>query len=251
MIASDNTTIISYLKRGGGTHSPSLCMSVWDILMWCQSRKISLKTRHIPGRFNVIADSLSRPNKISQTEWSICAMVLGLVFANWGKPMTDLFATRFNNKLPLFMSPVPDHRAWAVDALSVAWDNLFAYAFPPYKLIPQVLNKIRNANCVIILIAPLWPQRSCFNSLLELLTDKPLQEGSYNSGKGDNPPSQPRNPTPTRMQIIRESIRNNFLSLQPIASQVQKEILQIEYIPISGGNSPIGVVKGRLILSTP
>ena len=33
----------------------------------------------------------------------------------------DLFATRFNNKLPLFVSPVPDPMATAVYALSRPW----------------------------------------------------------------------------------------------------------------------------------
>ena len=33
----------------------------------------------------------------------------------------DLFAMRFNNKLPLFVSPVPDPLATAVDALSQPW----------------------------------------------------------------------------------------------------------------------------------
>ena len=33
----------------------------------------------------------------------------------------DLFVMRFNNKLPLFVSPVPDPLATAVDALSQPW----------------------------------------------------------------------------------------------------------------------------------
>ena len=41
----------------------------------------------------------------------------------------DLFATRFN-KLPQFVSPIPDPQAWAVDALSLSWENLDPYAFP-------------------------------------------------------------------------------------------------------------------------
>ena len=33
----------------------------------------------------------------------------------------DLFAMRFNNRLPVFVSPVPDPLATAVDALSQPW----------------------------------------------------------------------------------------------------------------------------------
>ena len=43
----------------------------------------------------------------------------------------DLFATRLNTKLPLYVSPIPDPQAWAVDALNIPWENLVAYAYPP------------------------------------------------------------------------------------------------------------------------
>ena len=66
----------------------------------------------------------------------------------------DLFATRFNHKLPLYVSPVPGSHALAVDALSMNWNLLHAYAFPPTILIPSILAKIRQSQCRIVLIAP-------------------------------------------------------------------------------------------------
>ena len=47
----------------------------------------------------------------------------------------DLFAMRFNNKLPLFVSPVPDPLATAVDTLSMPWWDLKAYTFPPSAIL--------------------------------------------------------------------------------------------------------------------
>ena len=41
-------------------------------------------------------------------EWPICSTVLSQINSKWGQPMSDLFATRFSKKLPLFVSPVPD-----------------------------------------------------------------------------------------------------------------------------------------------
>nr|KAG5694285.1 hypothetical protein BaRGS_032003 [Batillaria attramentaria] len=49
----------------------------------------------------------------------------------FGKPLIDLFATRWNCKLPTFISPVPDPQAWACDALATSWENMFGYAYPP------------------------------------------------------------------------------------------------------------------------
>nr|KAG5701148.1 hypothetical protein BaRGS_002624 [Batillaria attramentaria] len=49
----------------------------------------------------------------------------------FGKPLIDLFATRWNCKLPTFISPVPDPPAWACDALATSWENMIGYAYPP------------------------------------------------------------------------------------------------------------------------
>ena len=73
-------------------------------------------------------------------------------------PASDLSATRFNNKLPQFMSPVPDPMATAVDAVSLSLDDLDAYAFPPPAMLGKVVEKLQDTPCRrIILIAPGWP----------------------------------------------------------------------------------------------
>ena len=48
------------------------------------------------------------------------------------------------------------------------------YAFPPFHLIPAVINKIRLSQCKIVLIAPLWPARPWFPELLGLLVSPPV-----------------------------------------------------------------------------
>jgi len=41
-------------------------------------------------------------------------------------PTMDLFATRFNNQLPVYVSPIPDQAALDVDALSIDWTGFDA-----------------------------------------------------------------------------------------------------------------------------
>ena len=132
LIATDNTTVVSYINKEGGMRSGSLCALLWRLLSWCHPRGIVLRARHIPGRLNVIADKLSRHNQVIQTELSLDQQVFSLLCSNWGLPQVDLFATRFNHKLPRFVSPVPDQQAWAVDALSLSWESLAVYAFLRY-----------------------------------------------------------------------------------------------------------------------
>ena len=71
----------------------------------------------------------------------------------------------FNNKLPRFVSLVPDPQAWAVDALSLPWEDLDPYAFPPAAILGKVVEKLQDYPCNrIILIAPGWPNMPCFGT---------------------------------------------------------------------------------------
>ena len=93
----------------------------------------------------------------------------------WHRPQVDLFATRFNNKLPQFVSPVPDPQAWAVDALSLSWDGLDPYAFPPAAILGKVVEKLLDYPCSrIILIAPGWPNMPWFWDLVAMSSQTPL-----------------------------------------------------------------------------
>ena len=115
---------------------------LWRILTWCTRKQVTLKTQHILGWLNVVADKLSRLGQTIQIEWSLLPEVFQAIFSRWHQPQIDVFATRFNNKLPLFVSLVPDPLTTAVDALSLPWEDLDAYAFPPAAILGKVVEKL-------------------------------------------------------------------------------------------------------------
>ena len=45
MIAADNTTIVSYINKQGGTRSPSLLRVSVDLFLWLQSKDIDLRSQ--------------------------------------------------------------------------------------------------------------------------------------------------------------------------------------------------------------
>ena len=141
MISTENTTVVSYINKQGGIHSPNLCIEVWEILNWCLEHNIVIRVRHIPGKFNILADRLSRLDKPIEDRLALDQKVANSVFQMLNFPNVDLFATQFNHKLPFYVSPVQDNKALAIHALSVDWNHLHAYAFPPFILIPAVLEK--------------------------------------------------------------------------------------------------------------
>jgi hypothetical protein len=173
-IVSDNTSVVASINNQGGARSQSLTRLVSVLLRWAQGRGFLLSARHLAGRLNVLADLLSRKSGVIQTEWTLSHGSLAPLWEAWGRPSIDLFATRFNYRLPLFVSPVEDPRAWAVDALSRSWVGLSAYAFPPLALLHRVLLKAEAERPRIILVAPRWPARPWFPLLLELSSGPPI-----------------------------------------------------------------------------
>ena len=90
--------------------------------------------------------------------------------------MVDLFATPFNHRLDVNMSPVPDPAAWRVDSLSFSLSNLLSYASPPPpSLLPKVFRKAGLDQATMILVASRWPDRPWFPGLLALMHVPPLK----------------------------------------------------------------------------
>ena len=175
MIATDNSTVVSYINKQGGTHSPTLLRLTVELLLWLEAQNIEVRARHIPGCLNVIADHLSRPNQPISTEWSLHLEIVRCIFKVWGTPEVDMFATVSNSHLPRFMSPIPEPRALAVDALSQDWQGRSMYMFPPFPLLSKVIQKLWSIQTAeVILIAAWWPSQSWFLHLHRVCVEHPL-----------------------------------------------------------------------------
>ena len=98
LVATDNSTVVAYINKQGGTHSAEMCALLWKIMTWCHHYHITLKARHIPGCLNVMADLLSRSNQVQSTEWSLHPQVFKQICQKWFTPHVDL---------PLCHSPEP------------------------------------------------------------------------------------------------------------------------------------------------
>ena len=256
MICSDNTTAIAYLNKQGGTKNWVLVQLSLKIMTWALQHQVSLKARHIPGKLNVMADKLSRPNQIMGTEWSIHPQVIDAIARTWEKPQIDLFATRYNNKLPTFVSPIPDPLAYAVDAVAIDWTGFIAFAYPPTAMIKTVLNKILEHKCIVYLIAPNWPQQPWFTDLLSLLIDQPrvIPEAWWK-----NLLQQPRteifhqNPKLMNLHVwpLSKDVhkRRDFLNKCPKASVEQSENLLKTFTKVNGNTGLIGAIRGKEIHS--
>ena len=110
-----------------------------------------IRAGHIPGATNLEADKESRVVKDS-TEWMLRSDIFEALVGKLRSPNIDLFASRLNRQVPCYVSWRPDPGAAYTDAFSVEWSKYFFYAFPPFSLIPQCLQKVElyQANGIII-----------------------------------------------------------------------------------------------------
>ena len=145
-----------------------------QLLSWAEINLTSLSAVHLKGTQNLLADLLSR-RKIVEAEWSLNQEVFDMITIKWGLPQVDLFASQQNTKVQELFSLHRGDLALGIDALAHSWDSHLCYAFPPFPLIPLVLRKFREEKTSLILIAPFWPKRSWFATVLNLAIEPPFR----------------------------------------------------------------------------
>ena len=145
-ILTDNSAALSAINKAssGAYHLASITEMIWKR---ASTMKWTISAVHIQGSFNVIADQLSRNTTIS-TEWSLPKQVFKQeVLRHEPRLEVDLFATSLNHQLKEYVSPCPDQKASAINALNVDWGRWnHLYLFPPRPLILRALQKLRQSN---------------------------------------------------------------------------------------------------------
>ena len=253
----DNSTVVAYVNKQGGTVSRSLCLLTGRLLRWTESFVVHLDARYLPGESNVLADVLSLRGQVVGTEWSLHPQVARALLRAWGNPSIDLFSTCLNAKLPLYCSLVPDPQAVFEDAFRHPWDDLDLYAFPPFALVGRVIARVQQSSRVAMtLVAPLWPEKEWFADLLLLLTQPPLALPCW-----DKLLRQPH------CSLFHKGVHALKLHAWRLSSDTtesrafREELLEscqgssesppLDCTSRDGSSSVVGVVEGALLQSTP
>ena len=168
----DNATAVHYVNNSGGSRSQRLCRISQEIVAWCEQRFITINAEYLPGTQNVVADRLSRASQDS-SDWKLSPSVFSLLRARWSLRV-DLFASAWNRQLDQFVSWGRQPDALAVDAFSLDWAGIGAYAFPPFCLIQRCLMKALRDRAELTLVTPFWPAQTWFPLLLELAYEPAL-----------------------------------------------------------------------------
>ena len=154
LVRTDSTTTMSYVNKQGGLHSPVLDGLARRLVLWCDTHLASIRAIHVPGSLNSGADLLSR-GVPRYSDWSLHPRVVDQIWARYGRPVVDLFASEENTKCPLFFS-ILGRAPLGVDALAHDWPRGLLYAFPPLEMIHSTLERVRLQSVTVLLVAPAW-----------------------------------------------------------------------------------------------
>ena len=171
-IVSDNISTVAYLNNLGGPSKDlsSLATSIWAL---AYREGIHLTARYLAGSQNTEADRLSRLNP--KYEWSLNSAIFQWLDKMWGKHTIDRFATMLNAQTLRYNSRFFDPLTEAVDALAQQnWSQENNFCNPPFRLLPRVLQVIKEQHAYATVIAPHWPTQPWYRRLQRMAIAPPV-----------------------------------------------------------------------------
>ncbi|XP_030008050.1 uncharacterized protein LOC115431636 [Sphaeramia orbicularis] len=172
LVRTDSTTAAAYINRQGGTGSLRLSRIAHRLWTWAYKQFLSLRAMHVPGVVNVAADLLSRRGP-HPGNWRLHPAVVEEIWHHFGRAVADLFASKENAHCPLYYSIERDSPPLGCDAMVHQWPQGLLYAFPPFSLLPNLLQRISQEEVQVVLVAPDWPHMTWFSWVTPLLHGTP------------------------------------------------------------------------------
>ena len=168
----DNSVTVSGINKMGSCKA-TLNNIIREIWVFCMDRDLMITCSHIPGKENIMADTLSRKHKV-ELEWKLNPKIYEELAHKFGPFMMDLFASRINFQIKPYASWNPDPEAAFINAFNMNWTDVYGYIFPPFSLIHNILQKIQEDKAEMLIIVPFWKTQSWFSILGRLLIDLPV-----------------------------------------------------------------------------
>ena len=173
LIRSDSATAISYVSKFSGMNDLRRDLIARDIWQLAHDNNFWISISFIPGHENIESDAESRAGN-PFLEYTLPKDAFIAITKVFGFPQIDLFASRLNAQLPLYVSWLPDPYCYSVDAFKMSWRPWFAFIHSPFILVSRILKKIILDEATVIMVVPAWPTQPWFPRFLDLLIAHPV-----------------------------------------------------------------------------
>ena len=213
--------------------------------------KMWLTVARIPAKENIEADFESR-NSRRNTEWCLEKQLYQQACAKLNFA-PNLFASRINYRVKPYVSYHPDPGALAVNAFHITWSDYRFYAFPPFSIISQVLQKILREKSEGLVLIPKWPTQGGCGSAMRMLIQKPVVIPAHESTLYLPSDPKERHPLHQKMKLLMCHLSGNnsrskdFLQQLPTSCKIPGEQVPGNSMKVLCQNEDYTVVQGKLI----
>lgn len=166
----DSAVAASYIRKGRGK-SAAMSKIAYDILETAlQYDILLLPPRWVPSALNEEADRLSRSIRVH--DWTLTDEALQRIETHFKVRVSyDRFATRSNRKTWLYDSLEEGRDTFSVES----WTGRENLIVCPFALLNQVLNLMKEQGAKGIVVAPVWPRKLWWPTLMKLTSLPGLQ----------------------------------------------------------------------------
>ena len=168
MLWCDNQAVVQVLTNVT-SRSPAMMKELRKLWWVLDMEDISLRTRYIRSAANVWADQLSR--RENEDDWMLGWRYFRQLEQRFGPHTVERFATANNTHLPRFNARFYSPGTEGVDAMARSWENENNFVNPPWSLLGQVAQKLRNERAAATVVAPYWVTATWWTELQDLASE--------------------------------------------------------------------------------
>jgi hypothetical protein len=159
LMVGDNQGAVAALNKFS-SKAPDVAAALKEIFQLCSSLDFDVVAHWRPREELAAEDALSRVPDAS--DWGLSPKARAFIIDSFGQASIDLFASDLWHVAPTFISAQHMPGCAAVDALSLDWRGFvwtgdMAWAFPPVRAIPKVVQLLREYKIGAVLIVPEAP----------------------------------------------------------------------------------------------
>lgn len=123
--------------------------------------QVETRSKHVPEQ--CISRRMQATSPVIQIIWTI-----------FGRAEVDLLNSEDNSHCPTYFSKERN-------ALAHNWPITRLYVFPLIALLPQVIRRVREVGCSVLLMAPFWRNQTLFPELIQPI---PLRKNLFSQMRG-------------------------------------------------------------------
>ena len=172
-ILSDSVTVCAMINfQGGAVRTLDiLARIVWELAI---RNNITIQAKHLAGKLNREAERLSRLP--AQYEWHMHPKLFSYIDIIFEPHSIYRFASILTRQLPRYNSLYWDPETEGVDAVHQSnWLTEVNFVYPPFRMLPQVINHICQTRATTTIIAPHWPAQTWARQLHRISVLPPLK----------------------------------------------------------------------------